>query len=237
MLLAGVAVDIGCFTRPSFPLSVERAEFDDRFSLFSELEKLSLPPWSFSAEIGLREAFGHHDVLCRAVFAFRKLLLTPRLFTSGVHFADRRQTLSRLEELADAGVQQIILRVDEDEARALSPACVNHLADGCHTNGIDLRLQFELLDTFSEDCCRIARLVEDRQFTVTVLPVRVRPTRLLALAHSPLLPPEERLQLVLNSTGSVILRRRTQHEVMDLLAGNASGARIKDLIAAARARL
>lgn len=229
MLLAGIAIDIGCFGN--------RSAFVDRYSIFSELEKLSLASWSFSTEIGEREAFGNQPVLCNAVAGFRKLLLNPRLLTTGVHFADRQQTVGHLEELGDTGVQQIILCVNEEEAAALGSDCVENLVDGCHAGGIDLRLQFELRDSFTEDCCRIARTVEDRQFTVTVLPVRTRPTRLLPLSGAPPMERRERVQLVLNAAGDVMLRRQTQDEVVDIRAGNARQQPLHELVAAARARL
>jgi len=229
MLLAGMAVDIGCFEN--------RSDFVDRYSIFSELEKLSLASWSFSTEIGEREAFGNQPVLCNVVAGFRKLLLNPRLFTTGAHFADRPRTLTRLEELGAAGVQQIILGVNEKEAAALGSHCVENLVDGCHAGGIDLRLQFELRDSFTEDCCRIARTVEDRQFTVTVLPVRTRPTRLLPLSDAAPMERRECMQLVIDAAGDVMLRRRTQDEVVDIRAGNAHQQPLHELVMAARARL
>jgi hypothetical protein len=237
MLLAGITVDLGCFIANSQASSDPTGVFDDRFSLFSELPKLSPSTFSFSSEIGEREAFGNQAVLCNAVAGFRKLLLTPRLFTTGAHLAGRPETVARLEELGAAGVQQIILCVNEEEAAALTSQAVNNLVDGCHASGIDLRLQFELRDSFTEDCCRIARTVEDRQFTVTLTPVRFRPARSLALADAPPVLRRERVQLMLNAAGDVALRRRTQHEIVDIRAGNAYERPLHELIAAARARL
>ncbi|HEX3683386.1 MAG TPA: hypothetical protein VHU83_12695 [Bryobacteraceae bacterium] len=236
MLLAGITVDLGCFIANSEESSASAAAFDDRFSLFSEIPKLSPSTFSFSSEIGEREAFGNQPVLCNAVAGFRKLLLNPRLFTTGAHFGRRQQTLTRLEELGAAGVQQIILCVNEDEAAALATESVNNLVDGCHAGGIDLRLQFELRDCFTDDCCRIARTVEDRQFTVTLLPVRIRPTRSLPLEEAPPVSRRERVQVVLNAAGNVALRRRTQDEIVDIRAGNACDRPLHELIAAARAR-
>lgn len=235
MLLAGLTVDIGCFLANARS-DTHAPQFHDRFSLFSELENLSLATWSFTAEIGAREAFGNQPALCAAVSGFRKLLLTPRLVTTGIHFNDRQQTVAQFEELADAGVQQIILRANEDEARALPSECIRNLVDASGAAGLDLRLQFELHDTFSEDCCRIARVVEDRQFTVTVLPVRIRPTRLLPLEEALPMPAKERVLLVLNTTGDVMLRMRTQEEVVDVLAGNVQRRPLRELVAAARGR-
>lgn len=237
MLLAGIAVEIGWFTGSPAQPNTQTGEFSRPVSVFCELEKLSLSAWSFSAEIGLREAFGNHLVLCGAVSGFRKLLLTPRLYTTGVHFDHRTRALAELEELSRAGVQQILLRVDQEEARALGSDCVINLVDGCHANGIDLRLQFEMHDTFSEDCYRIARCVEDRQFTVTVLPVRIRPARSLTLEQAPPIPRGERVQIVLNATGEVMLRRRTQDAVVDITTGNVYDRPLHELIAVARARL
>lgn len=237
MLLAGVAVEISCFMGHPAEPNAQAGEFDDRFSVFSELEKLSLATWSFSAEIGMREAFGNQPVLCGAVSGFRKLLLTPRLFTTGVHFGNRQCAFAQLEELAAAGVRQVILRVNEDEARALGSDCVNNLVDGCHASAMDLQLQFELHDTFPDDCCRIARLVEDRQFTVTVLPVRIRPMRSLALEEALPMPRTERVQVVLDAAGDVVLRTRTRSEVIDVRAGNAHDRPLHELVSVARAHL
>lgn len=233
MLLAGITVDIACFVAdPSAP---PQPQFQDRFSIFPELEKLSLAPWSFSAEIGAREAFGYHSALCAAVLAFRKLLLTPRLFTTGMPFADRRQATAELEQLADAGVQQIILRVNEDEARELPSGRVRNLVEACTASGIDLRLQFELDDTFSENCCRIAQTVEDRLFTVTLLPIRIRPVRLLSLENAPPIAPKQPVQLVLSASGDLLLRVRAKEEAMDVLAGSVERRPLRELVAAARA--
>jgi hypothetical protein len=234
MLLAGIAVDLGCFFESSPKSAAHAPAFDDRFSLFSELEKVSLPPWSFTAELGLREAFAQPAVLSRTVAGFRSLLLTPRLVTTGVHFSDRAQTLTQLEALAHAGVQLITLRVDEAQARSLPSDCLHNLADACHLNGIELQLQFDLLDTFSEVFCRLARGVEDRQFTVTVLPFRTRPTRSLALDDAPQLPAKERLQLVLNASGQLLARRRTEDEIVDIILGSAHQRPVHELIGAAR---
>jgi hypothetical protein len=234
MLFAGIAVDLGCFfeesAKPAAPA------FLDRFSLFSELEKVSLPPWSFTAEIGLREAFAHPAVLAHAVAGFRNLLLTPRLLTTGVHFSDREQTFTQLEALADAGVRRILLRVDDAQARSLSTVCLHNLADASRSNGFELQLQFDLLDTFSEAFCRLARLVEDRHFAVTVLPFRIRSARLLTLDEAPHLPAKERLQLVLNASGQLLARRRTEDEIIDITLGSAHRSSVHDLIAAARRR-
>ena len=233
MLLAGITVDLACFIANS---QDSAAGFDDRFSLFSELPKLSPSTFSFSSEIGQREAFGNQPVLCQAVAGFRKLLLTPRLLTTGAHFAGRQQTLTRLEELGAAGVQQIVLCVNEQEAAALASESVDNLVDGCHASGIDLRLQFELRDSFTEDCCRIARTVEDRQFTVTLTTVRIRPLRSLTLEEAPPVSRSERVQLILNANGGVALRRRTPDEIVDIIAGNAYDRPLHELVAAARAR-
>lgn len=237
MLLAGLTADIGCFINNSPEIAPQTTAFADRFSVLPDLPKLSPSTFSFPTAIGPREAFGNPSVLRDTVAAFRTLLLTPRLFTTGLHFATRRQTLAQLEELAEAGVQQIILRLDEAEARALPSDNVNHLVDGCHANGIDLRLEFELLDTFSDDCCRIARTMEDRQFTVTLVTMRIRPTVTLPLEDAPPLPPKERVQLVLNATGDLLLRRLTPDAVVDIPAGNALDRSLHTLVAAARARL
>jgi hypothetical protein len=236
MLLAGIAVDLGCFFEKSAKPAAHAPAFHDRFSLFSELEKVSFPPWSFTAELGLREAFAHPAVLSRAVAGFRNLLLTPRLVTTGVHFSGRAQAFTQLEALADAGVQRVILRLDEAQARSLPTECLHNLADACQSNGVELQLQFDLLDTFSEAFCRLARLVEDRQFTVTVLPFRIRPTRSLALDDAPHLAPKERLQLVLNASGQLLARRRTVDEVLDVMLGSADERPVHELIAAARRR-
>lgn len=229
MFLAGLAVDIGCF--------VNSSNFEDRFSVFSELNKLSLAPWSFSTEIGAREAFGNQPVLCNAVAGFRKLLLTPRLLTTGAHFLDRQQTIAQLEELGAAGVQQVILCVNEEEAAALGSDCVENLIDGCHAGNVDLRLQFELRDSFTEDCCRIARAVEDRQFTVTLTPVRIRPARSVAFDDAPPVPRSERVHVMLNAAGDVSLRRRMQNEIVEIRTGNAHQRPLHELVMAARARL
>jgi hypothetical protein len=241
MWLSGLTVDIACFvpgastaSPPEFP-AASQLGFMDRFSVFPELEKLSLPPWSFSAEIGDREAFGHLPALCAAVLAFRKLSLVPRLFTTGVHFHNREQTIAQLEQVAGAGVQQIVLRLNEDEARQLSSDRVRDLVDACASSGIDLRLQLEVHETFSENCCRIARTIEDRQFTVTVLPIRIRPTRQAPLERAPSMPAKERVQLVLDRTGDLLLRTRTKDEIVDVLAGNVQRQPLHELIAAARA--
>lgn len=234
MLLAGIAVHIGCFKKHWENSGAPTPEFSDRLSVFSELAKLSFSTWSFAAEIGLREAFGHPTVLLPAVLGFRQLMLTPRLFTTGIHFTDRQQTINQLEELSDAGVQQIILRVDNQEAAALPSDSVLNLISGCHAGGIDLRLQFELEDSFTEDCCRIARTVEDRQFTVTVLPVRIRPTRSVPLAGVLPLERKQRMQLVLIPTGEVLLRRQTHDEIIDIAAGNALHQPLYSVITQAR---
>ncbi len=236
MLLAGVTVDIACFIDNSSQSHSPTGDFSDRFSLFSELPRLSPSTFSLSIEIGAREAFSHPPILLSAVTGLHKLLLAPRLFTTGIHFRDRLRTLAQLQELGSAGVQQIILRVNEEEAAALTSDCVANLVDGCHASGIDLRLQFELRDTFTEDCCRIARTVEDRQFTVTLLPLRIRPTRSLTLEAAPPFAPKERVHVILNSSGQVLLRKRTEDAVLDIEAGNAFDHPLHQLLAAARAR-
>lgn len=236
MLLSGVAVDIGCFASDSAQRANGTGDFCDRFSIFAELPKLAPGIFSFSTEIGIREAFGNHVVLCAAVSGFRKLLLTPRLYTTGIHFDDPLRASSELEELREEGVQQIILRVNEHEARAVSPDCVKNLVGACQRSGMVLWLQFELHDTFSEECLRIARMVEEQQFTVTVLPVRIRPVRSLGLEEAIPLPTRERVQVVLNEAGEVTLRRRSQDEVVDVRAGNARERSLHELVAAARAR-
>ncbi|MBV9763026.1 MAG: hypothetical protein JO340_20865 [Acidobacteriaceae bacterium] len=233
MLLAGLTVDIACFV-PDDPTGPQPF-FHDRFCVFSELEKLSLAPWSFSAEIGEREAFGHQQALCAAISEFRKLLLVPRLVTTGIYFNDRLQTIDRLEQVADSGAQQIVLHVNEDEALRLPSDHVRNLVDGCAAAGIDLRLEFELGEKFSDNCCRVARAVEDRQFTVTVLPIRVRPTRLLPISEAPAVPPKERVRLVLNSSGDLLMRLQTRDEIVNVLAGNLRGQPLHQLVAAARA--
>jgi|SRR5579875_1535104 len=233
MLWSGVLFDIDCFT----PDPAQPDGFCDRFSLFSELAQLSLPPWSFSAEIGIREAFAHPPALSAAVAEFRKLLLVPRLYTTGAHFTHRQTTVERLEQLADQGVQQIVLRVNEPEAAALASDSVRHLVEGCHAGGIDLRLHLELSDSFTEDACRIARTIEDRQFTVTVVPVRLRPTRSLPLADAIPLEPKERVHIIVHATGDVRLQMRTPNDIVELTAGNARNCPLHQLLAPAYARL
>ena len=235
MLLAGVSVDIHCFVKPAAE-SCNGAAFEDRFSFFAEVPKLAPGTFSFAAEIGIREAFGNHAALCGAVSGFRQLLLSPRLYTTGVPFADRERACEELRELSSAGVQQIVLRLNEKEARRLDLDCVRNLVEACQAAGTVLWLQFELHDTFSEDCLRIARMVEDRQFTVTVLPVRVRPTRRMALHEALPLQAGERVQLLLKAAGEVALRRTTQNEVIEICVGNAQDRPLGELIAAVRAR-
>lgn len=228
MVLAGATVDIGCFRRERTP------DFHDRFSLIDEIPRFAPGTLSFSVELGIREAFGCHHILRAAISGFRKALIPVKLYTTGVHFQRRERTCSQVEDLHSAGLQHILLRLDEHEARALDLHCVRNLVEACHAAGVVLCLQLELRDGFPEDCLRIARTLEDRQFTVTVLPVRIRPVLRVTLAEAPMLRAIGRVQLGIDSAGEVTLRKQAQKEVIVLRLGNASDRSITELMAPAQ---
>jgi hypothetical protein len=227
MILAGATVDIGCF--------ISESAFCDRFSFFHQLPKIAPGILSFSAELGIREAFGCHDVLRSAISAFREVFLPPKLYTTGIHFDDVDRACEQIADLQSAGLQHIVLRLDDDEARALHPDCVRNLIEACNAAAVVLWLQLELRDTFPEDCLRFARILEDRQFTVTVLPVKIRPVRTVPIDEARSLPGTRRMQLVIDASGEVTLRSQTAEEIVAVELGNANQRSLAELIAPARA--